>query len=103
MNFLKQLARLFTPSGPPRADDALWLTVECNRCHEQIKARIDMRNDPSPDYDGGEFASAYTCRKVVMGNGQNRCFQQIELLLTFNTKRQLTEKTITGGKFVEEV
>ena len=37
-------------------------------------------------------------RRVV---GANRCFQQIEVELTFDSNRQLQEKAITGGEFVE--
>ncbi|MCK6538505.1 MAG: hypothetical protein L6Q26_00495 [Anaerolineales bacterium] len=30
----------------------------------------------------------------------NRCFQQIEVELTFDSSRQLPEKAITGGEFL---
>jgi hypothetical protein len=41
----------------------------------------------------------YIVRKGLIGG--NRCFQQIEVELNFDSSRQLTEKTITGGTFVE--
>jgi hypothetical protein len=42
----------------------------------------------------------YTCRKVLMGSG--RCFQQIEVELTFNANRGITNTEISGGRFVDE-
>jgi len=34
--------------------------------------------------------------------GGNRCFQQIEVELNFDSARQLLEKTITGGEFFDD-
>jgi hypothetical protein len=72
--------------------------VQCLRCGEQIRGRVDLRNDLSIEYDGGGSAS-YHCRKVVMGSG--RCFQQIEVYLNFDANHKLTDRQIQGGKFVE--
>jgi hypothetical protein len=33
--------------------------------------------------------------------GENRCFQQIEAELKFTPARELIEKQVQGGKFVE--
>jgi hypothetical protein len=32
--------------------------------------------------------------------GNNRCFQQIEVELKFNSSRQILEQQVTGGQFV---
>ena len=42
----------------------------------------------------------YFVRKVLIGEG--KCFQQIEVELKFDANKQLLEKQIHGGKFVEE-
>jgi hypothetical protein len=34
--------------------------------------------------------------------GQQHCYQQIEVTLTFDAKRNLIDQKIQGGKFVEE-
>lgn len=67
--------------------------VKCNRCGEVIEGRVDLDNDLSLNDEG----DGYLVRKGLMGSG--RCFQQIEVELTFDSKRQLQEKTITGGEF----
>jgi hypothetical protein len=90
MSFLKNLF-----SGTPAKPEKKYSTfqVKCNRCGEIIEGRVDLDNDLSlSDVGDGYFA-----RKVLMGT--NRCFQQIEVELTFDSSRQLQEKTITGGTF----
>jgi hypothetical protein len=56
---------------------------------------VDLDNDLSLKDEG----DGYLVRKGLMG--ANRCFQQIEVELTFDSTRQIQEKTITGGEFVE--
>ena len=69
--------------------------MKCKRCGESIEGRIDLDNDLSLNDEG----SGYIVRKGLMGG--NRCFQQIEVELNIDSSRQLQEKTITGGTFVE--
>ncbi len=69
--------------------------VKCRRCGEIIEGRVDLDNDLSLNDEG----NGYIVRKGLIGG--NRCFQQIEVELNFDSSRQLIEKTITGGTFVE--
>jgi lysyl-tRNA synthetase class I len=75
-------------------------SVKCNRCGEVIEGRVDVDNDLSVEYeDGGDM---FYCRKVLMGDGKNLCYQQIDVGLKFNAKRKLVEKRVeSGGEFVE--
>ena len=101
MGFWDTLTKLFTarpPSGNAN-DDGYYFQVKCKRCGEVIDVRVNLYNDLSVEYDERENPESYYCRKVVMG--ENRCYQQIEVGLKFNAKRQLVEKTISGGAFVE--
>ena len=51
MGFFQKLSRLFSPS-PQKVDDAsYWIDVQCSRCGEVIRARVDLRNDLSIDYN----------------------------------------------------
>ena len=70
--------------------------VKCNRCGEIIEGRVDLDNDLSLDYEGNQ--AIYFVRKGLVGN--NRCFQQIEVELKFDSSRQLLEQNVTGGQFV---
>jgi hypothetical protein len=100
MSFFKRLGNLL--SGPQRMDDSsLWFTVQCKRCGEKIRGRVDMRNDLSQQYDVEGGKTSYYTRKVVMGSS-NLCFQQIEVELTFDENRKLVSRQIQGGDFVEE-
>ena len=69
--------------------------VKCRRCGEIIEGRVDLDNDLSINDEG----NGYLVRKTLMGS--NRCFQQIQVELNFDSGRQVLETTITGGTFVE--
>jgi hypothetical protein len=90
MGFLKNLF-----SGTPAKPEKRYYTfnVKCRRCGEIIEGRVDLDNDLSLNDEG----NGYLVRKTLMGS--NRCFQQVEVELNFNSARQLMEKTITGGEF----
>lgn len=76
-----------------------WITVRCKRCSETIRARVDLRNDLSIQYgeDGGD--TTYFCRKTIMG--ENLCFQRIEVELTFDEKKNIINRKIQGGEFID--
>ncbi|GAB4466964.1 MAG: hypothetical protein Kow0070_30120 [Anaerolineales bacterium] len=90
MNFFK---KLFSSEPVKPAKRYYIFQVKCRRCGEIIEGRVDLDNDLSLNDDGGYFV-----RKGLIGSG--RCFQQIEVELTFNSSRQLLEKAITGGEFL---
>ena len=76
----------------------MWVSVKCNRCGEVIQSRINLYNDLSLEY-GEDGGTSYICRKLLIGEG--RCFQRVEIELTFDDKRNLVNHTVTGGVFVE--
>ena len=93
MSFLKKIF-----SGPKPQKRYYTFNVKCNRCGEIIEGRIDLDNDVSLNDSG----TAYFARKVLIGSGENHCFQQIEVEMTFTTSRDVVEQNIQGGTFVEE-
>ena len=99
MSFLKRLGKIFS-SPPPRTGRALYLYVQCSKCGEKLRARVDVWNELTPEYeDKSDDAVSYQCRKVLVG--ENRCFQPIELRLKFDKSHRLIDKKILGGKFIE--
>lgn len=92
MSFLKNL---FGGSPAKRDDKYFTYHVKCNRCGEIIEGRVDLDNDLSLNDEG----TGFLVRKGLIGS--NRCFQQIEVELTFDSNRQIVEKTITGGEFTD--
>lgn len=101
MGLLKKLASLLGSGegGDSKEDKNIhWEYVRCARCGEKIAVRVDLRHELTPQLDEGE--GAYYARKGVMGSGQNRCFQMIEVELYFDANRQFLSRYATGGEFI---
>ena len=99
MGFFKKLGSYFS-SKPLEEQTSYYIKVKCNRCGEVILARINLFNDLSIEYDDSGGTSGYICNKVIVGS--QHCYQPIDVSLVFNPKRQVVDKHITGGQFVEE-
>lgn len=101
MGLLNKLKAILS-GGPGSSGDAhaLYYFVRCSRCDEIIKARVDLRNDLSGDYSESDTPSGYFYRKVLIGRG--RCFQQLEVTMSFDGRRNLVSREVTGGEFVTE-
>jgi hypothetical protein len=97
MRLIEKLKPLFSPQP---SSFHLDVAVRCSRCGEVIHARIDTRNDLSVQY--GQRGTHYFCRKVLMGSGGNRCFQQIVIEYTFDADRNVIDRRIEGGSFVDQ-
>lgn len=95
MNLLKRLSKLLSGPSAPAGDVGLYYYVQCNRCGEVIRVRINPMNDLSANDD----SSALFVRKVVVGT---RCYNRIEVELTYNKDRKLIDSTVQGGKMVDE-
>lgn len=96
MGFLKKLFA----AAPSDSRNIYPLVVKCNRCGEIIEGQVNLANDLSAG-DGEEGdAGGYYCRKLLMG--KRRCFQQIEVQLRFNKDRQMVDRQVVGGQFVDE-
>ncbi len=97
MNLLKKLATLVAVS----TSSGHWypLSVQCNRCGEVIQTQVNLSNDLSVEYGEDEKVTGYFCRKVLMG--KQRCFQQIQVTLTFDANHRPIDRKIEGGRFVE--
>lgn len=97
MNFLK---KLFGGRSGSSQKEYYVFNVKCKRCGEIIEGRVDVDNDLSVEYESS--GDAFYCRKVLMGDGKNLCYQQIEVGLKFDSKRKLVERRVeSGGDFVE--
>ena len=96
MGFMKKLSSLFT--GSPK-DSSFWIAVQCDRCGEIIRTRVDLNNDLSAEYGEAEGETSYFCRKVLIG--KQGCYLPNEVELRFDAGRNLMEKQIKGGNFVD--
>lgn len=79
-----------TPGGDP---NALWLYVRCTRCGTPLAVRVDLRNEPSIDYERG----GYVLRKEMM---DSKCFTLMRAQVRFDDKRNVLERTLEQGTFI---
>jgi hypothetical protein len=100
VSIFKKMSEAFSAPASKK-ERALYLYVQCDKCGEKLRARVDLWNELSPEFDGkSEKAISYHCRKVLVG--EKRCYQSIELILEFDKNHRLVEKQIHGGKYIEE-
>ena len=90
MNFLKNLF-----GSKPSRDKGYYVYVKPKMCQEIMQIRINLGNDLSrtDDYEG------YWVRKMVSAT---RCPFQAELTLYFDGNRNLVNKEIINGEYVDE-
>jgi hypothetical protein len=85
--------------GRPQEANGYWIYARCRRCGEPLKARIDMRNEPSQNEEG----DTWVVRKGLMGSGARRCFQTVDVTLTFDSSKQrVIDQDVTGGELISE-
>ncbi|HEX2037713.1 MAG TPA: hypothetical protein VHS99_26350 [Chloroflexota bacterium] len=101
MSFFRKLIDLLV-GGNRSADDAganaFWLYVRCNACGETIRIRVSREHDLSAEYEEGSDApTGYRLRKEIVGQ---QCFRRIEVDMTFDYQRRVTERQIRGGTFI---
>lgn len=94
------LKKIFSQFSSAQRDDpnALWIYVQCDRCGEKLRARINTRSELSPDFADSDTATSFHCRKVLIGS--QGCFQQIEVNLKFDSRLKIIDRQISGGKFI---
>jgi hypothetical protein len=91
MGFINSIKKaLFSPSE--KNINIEFQYVRCSRCNEVLKTRVDLIHDLSATDEG------FMTRKVLIGS--NRCFQQIELILTYDNKRRIKDRSITNGNYI---
>lgn len=96
MGFFKKVVSFF--SATPTDTETLGLYVRCDKCGEALGTRIHLRNDLSPLYGEGGQGAAYFVRKTLVGS--KRCFQPIEVELTFDANHKVIAREIRGGRFI---
>jgi hypothetical protein len=99
MTILKKLANLFL-DHTVRDESVSWIYVRCSRCGENIRSRVNHAHDLSVNYGERDFDTTYFTRKVLVGD--QRCYQLIEVELTFNHRHQIIDRRIKGGEFINE-
>ena len=97
----KNLSRMFmgSPSASGQDRDGIYFYVKCDRCGEVIQVRLNRNNDLSAEYgENGESGDVLQAHKVIVGQ---RCYNRIDADFIFDRNRNLLQKNVTGGKFVD--
>ena len=92
MSILDRVKSMFAaaPGGDP---NALWLYVRCARCGTPLAVRVDLRNEPSSDYESG----GYVLHKEMM---DSKCFTLMRAQVRFDAERNVLERTVDKGEFI---
>ena len=101
MGFLDRLRKALSGGGSAGgpSSEFYWIYVKCRRCGEPLKARVDLRNEPSQSDED----DTWIVRKGISGTGARRCFQTVEVTLTLDrSKHDVVDREITGGEFITE-
>jgi hypothetical protein len=99
MSFLDKIKKLFSGGGGG-SSPMLDIAVRCDRCGEIIHGQINLSNDLSVRYEGDD--QLYYVRKGLVGGGETRCFQEVVVEYTFDGQRNVIDRQVTGGRFVDD-
>jgi hypothetical protein len=98
MGFLDGLRKAWGGSGGS-GSDVYWIHARCRRCGEPLLGRVDLRNEPSLADDG----ETWIVRKGLIGSGVGRCYQVVDVTLTFDAdKRQVLTGETAGGELISK-
>jgi hypothetical protein len=95
VNLFRKINSFFSA---PSTTSAYTFSVKCHRCGEVLHGRANLNSEMSIEYDDTGKTTGYQVRKVLIG--KERCFQQIEVTLRFDAKRNLKDKEVIGGQWV---
>ena len=95
MGFLKKISDMFSGGR----SSVLWVYVRCDACGEVVASRINLMNDLTVTYEGGD--RAYYLRKELIGSTRG-CYRPIEVELEFDAGRRVTSREARGGTFVTQ-
>ena len=98
MGLLDSLKALFLGGGAGGDGTAYWIYVQCGRCGEALKVRVDRRWDLSQEYGDRDRVSGYSLHKDIVGS--RRCFQVIQVEQDLDATARVKTQRITGGRFL---
>jgi hypothetical protein len=93
MSIFDSIKSLFAPRRGSGNGNATWLYVRCKTCGTPLAVRVDLRNEPSPDYERG----GYVLRKEMM---DDKCFTLMRAEVFFDEQRHIVEQSVDKGEFI---
>ena len=87
-------------AGGTGGDDpnAYWVYVQCGKCGEALKVRVDRRYDLMQEFGDSDRVAGYSLHKEIIGSG--RCFQMIRVDQELDTSYRIKKQQISNGRFL---
>jgi hypothetical protein len=89
---------LFGGGGSAGDPNAYWVYVQCAKCGEALKVRVDRRYDLMQEFEDQDRVSGYSLHKDIIGS--NRCFQPIQVTQRLDAGHKVKSQEITNGHFL---
>lgn len=90
-------------------DRGVYLYVQCNRCQDVVRVRINMSSEvseissePEDDEDLGGMASGNAKYVVSKGVVDSKCFRPMKLRILFDGRRRQVDQAVDGGTVVDQ-
>jgi hypothetical protein len=101
MGLLDGLRSMLSGGGGAAGDaTAYWIYVQCAKCGEALKVRVDRRYDLMQEFSDQDRVSGYSLHKAIIGS--NRCFQAIHVTQRLDASHKVKSQEITGGRFLSK-
>jgi hypothetical protein len=91
MSILDAVKSAFSSSAADK--NALWLYVRCARCGTPLAVRVDLRNEPSIDYERG----GYVLYKEMM---DSKCFTLMRAQVQLDDQHKVIDQSVDKGEFI---
>ena len=111
MGLLDALKSIFGLGGGAGSstDRGVYVYVQCNRCQDVVRVRINMgsevseiSDEPDDDEDLGGLANGAAKYVVSKGVVDSKCFRPMKLRVLFDGRRRQLEQLIEGGTVVDQ-
>ena len=90
-------------------DRGVYMYVQCNRCQDVVRVRINMSSEASeiseePEDDEDLSGLAYGGAKYIVSKGvvDSKCFRPMKLRVLFDGRRRQIDQAVDGGTVVDQ-
>jgi hypothetical protein len=90
-------------------DRGVYLYVQCNRCQDVVRVRINMSSEASeisdePEDDEDLSGLEYGGAKYIVSKGvvDSKCFRPMKLRVLFDSRRKQLDQAVDGGTVVDQ-
>ena len=110
MGLMDALKGLFGFGGSNGSvDRGVYMYVQCNRCQDVVRVRINMSSEASeisdePEDDEDLSGLEYGGAKYIVSKGvvDSKCFRPMKLRVLFDSRRKQVDQAVDGGTVVDQ-